>query len=58
MITECDWNKNTCFYYLSEHVYLNKITDEDLNQSFVLINKFLKYQIVSKSKRTKNIDSF
>ena len=46
--SECDWNKNICFYYLSEHVYLDKITDEDLNQSFVLINKFLKYQIVSK----------
>ena len=50
--SECHWNekynKNVCFYYLSEHVYLNKITDEDLNQSFVLINKFLKYQIVSK----------
>ena len=50
--SECHWNekynKNVCFYYLSEHVYLDKITDEDLNQSFVLINKFLKYQIVSK----------
>ena len=46
--SECDWNKNICFYYLSEHFYLDKITDEDLNQSFVLINKFLKYQIVSK----------
>ncbi|MBH75560.1 MAG: hypothetical protein CMP68_00055 [Flavobacteriales bacterium] len=50
--SECDWNKkydkNVCFYYLSEHVYLDKIIDEDINQSFVLMNKILKYQIVSR----------